>query len=43
MNEENIKLIVHFQLFTYFVECSLQAVGRGLQGARDGAWLVREV
>ena len=36
MNEENIKLIFHFQLFLIFVECSLQAAGHGLQGVGCG-------
>ena len=36
VNEENTKLIFHFQLFIYFVECSLQAVGYGLRGAGCG-------
>ena len=34
MNEENIKLIFHFQIFHLFVECSLQAAGHGLRDER---------
>ena len=32
VNQENIKLMFHLKLFTYFVECSLQVVGHGLRG-----------
>ena len=36
---ENIKLIFHLNCFTYFSECSLQAVRHGLWGVKCGMWV----